>query len=143
MDDELDLGCFSMSLNVADLDRSLEFYAALGFRVIGGEERWRILSNGPTKIGLFEGVIDENTLTFNPGIAQEWDGPEGVTEAAGPGAGPGMPQPLPSFTDVREIERHLAEAGIAVTRSTSSDSGPDHITLVDPDGNQILIDQFF
>jgi catechol 2,3-dioxygenase-like lactoylglutathione lyase family enzyme len=143
MADPLDLGCFSMSLCVADLDRSLAFYEALGFSVIGGEDRWRILSNGPTKLGLFEEEIETNILTFNPGLEQDWPGQDGVTEAAGPGGAPGMPTPKADFTDVREIERRLVDAGIELTRRTTTESGPDHITLADPDGNQILIDQFF
>ena len=133
-DDALDLGCFSVSLAVQDLERSLRFYEALGFRVVGGDGPWRILANGSTKLGLFEGMFDKNVLTFNPGLAQSPD--------AQPGAD-GAPEPVAGFTDVREIERRLTEAGIDIERRTESDSGPDHLTLVDPDGNPVLIDQFF
>ncbi len=138
MADELDLGCFSMSLAVADLDRSVAFYEALGFEVLEPvpEMRYRILGNGPVKIGLFEGLIPENVLTFNPGIVQSW--PEGQDRDDA-----GMPRPPEGFTDVREIERRLVDAGLELTRGTETPQGPDHITLVDPDGNQILIDQFF
>lgn len=130
--DPLDLGLFSVSLRVSDLDASLAFYAALGFRELGGEGNWRIIGNGSTKLGLFAEHIDENILTFNPGMAQD-DEPEGD----------GLPEPLADFTDVREIERRITAAGIAVDRATETESGPDFILLTDPDGNQLMIDQFF
>ena len=88
---------------------------------------------------MFEG----NILTFNPGLAQDWPEQHGVTEAAGPGDGEGLPGPVEGFTDVRVIEQHLVDAGIEITRATETEAGPDHVMLVDPDGNQILIDQFF
>ena len=94
--DPLDLGLFSVSLRVADLDASLAFYAALGFRELGGEGTWRIIGNGSTKLGLFAEHIDENILTFNPGIAQDYEPEE-----------EGLPEPLPGFTDVREIAARL------------------------------------
>jgi catechol 2,3-dioxygenase-like lactoylglutathione lyase family enzyme len=143
MSEPLDLGCFSVSLNVADLQRSIDFYEKLGFEVLGGEGDYRILGNGPTKIGVFQGVIPENVLTFNPGLAQEWDEGDGATEAAGPSGEAGMPGQLDDFTDIREIERRLLDAGIELTRRTETGSGADHLTITDPDGNQILIDQFF
>jgi catechol 2,3-dioxygenase-like lactoylglutathione lyase family enzyme len=144
MGEPLDLGCFSVSLNVADLDRSIAFYEALGFEVVGGEGDYRILSNGTTKIGLFHGIFEGNILTFNPGLAQQWtdDAPSG-SPAPGPGDPAGIPGALSSFTDVREIERRLLASGIELTRRTETEAGADHLTLVDPDGNQILIDQFF
>ena len=143
MAEPLDLGCFSVSLAVSDLERSIDFYGALGFEVLGGEDRWRILGNGRTKIGLFEGLFEDNILTFNPGLSQDWADDPTALAAAGPDGGPGAPEPVEGFTDVREIERRLVDAGIEPTRRTETDAGPDHVTLVDPDGNQILIDQFF
>ena len=128
----LDLGLFSVSLKVADLDASLAFYAALGFRELGGEGAWRIIGNGSTKLGLFAEHLEDNILTFNPGMAQDYE-PEGE----------GLPDPLPDFTDVREIERRLADAGIALDRVTETEAGPDFILLKDPDGNQLMIDQFY
>jgi catechol 2,3-dioxygenase-like lactoylglutathione lyase family enzyme len=130
--DDLDLGCFSLSLPVADLDASLAFYAALGFAEIGGEGSWRIIGNGPTKIGLFAEHLDQPILTFNPGLAQEF------TPAA-----EGLPAPLEAFTDVREIERRLVAAGVPLEKGTESAEGPDHILLRDPDGNLVMFDQFF
>lgn len=130
--DPLDLGLFSLSLSVADLDASLAFYAALGFRELGGEDDWRIIGNGSTKLGLFAEHIEQNILTFNPGMAQDYE-PEGE----------GLPEPLPGFTDVREIERRVAAAGITVDRATETESGPDFLILTDPDGNQLMIDQFY
>lgn len=128
----LDLGLFSVSLRVSDLDASLAFYAALGFRELGGEGNWRIIGNGSTKLGLFAEHIEANILTFNPGMAQDYE-PEGE----------GLPEPLPDFTDVREIERRLAQAGITLDRTTETEAGPDFILLKDPDGNQLMIDQFY
>ena len=138
MAEPLDLGCFSVSLAVADLDRSLAFYEALGFEVVGGDGDYRILSNGLTKLGLFHGMFEGNILTFNPGLAQD----PSLVEPSG-GGDDRMPGQLDEFTDVRVVERRLRDAGIELTEGTESDSGPGHITLVDPDGNQILIDQFF
>ncbi len=132
MSEPLDLGCFSVSLSVADLDRSIAFYEALGFSVLGGEGDYRILGNGPTKIGLFQGMFEGNILTFNPGLPQD-PSPEEMADL----------KPVPDFTDVRVIEQRLVDAGIELTHPTESESGADHVALVDPDGNQILIDQFF
>ena len=112
----MQLGAFSISLAVSDLAASQAFYRKLGFEVTGGDdESWSILVNGSTVIGLFQGMFDRNILTFNPG----WSGPG---------------QEADSFTDVRELKEQLAAAG-------DSPSGPAHLTLVDPDGNPILIDQ--
>ena len=111
MSEPLDLGCFSVSLAVADLDRSVAFYEALGFEVLGGHDNYRILGNGPTKIGVFQGVFEGNILTFNPGLAQQWSDDESVTTHAGPEGEEGMPGQLSEFTDVREIEQRLLDAG--------------------------------
>lgn len=118
------LGAFSVSLAVKDLAASRAFYEKLGFASIAGDgEGWLILRNGPSTIGLFQGMFQGNLLTFNPG----WD-PDCNT--------------LEAFDDVREIQRHLKAAGIALTGETdASGTGVAHITLTDPDGNAILIDQ--
>ncbi len=123
----LDLGAFSMSLDVADLEASMAFYGRLGFEATHepeGEHRYVIMKNGETTIGLFEGVIEGNVLTFNPGLTNR------------------MAQ-LEDFTDVREIQQALTDAGVELTETVQTDQGPGHLTLVDPDGNAILIDQFF
>jgi catechol 2,3-dioxygenase-like lactoylglutathione lyase family enzyme len=126
--DGVNLGAFSISLSVADLDASRTFYERLGFEVTGGnaEEGWLILANGRAMIGLFHEIFDGNhILTFNPG----WD-QEGV-ESGGP------------FTDVREVQSTLLAAGVELVESTDPDgSGPAHIVLDDPDGNRVMIDQF-
>lgn len=119
------LGAFSISLAVKDIAASRAFYEKLGFNIFGGDQaqRWLIMKNGDTLIGLFEGMFENNLLTFNPG----WDS---------------NAQLLPEFDDVRAIQRHLQSQGIALTTAADeSGSGPAHLTLVDPDGNQILIDQ--
>ena len=119
------LGNFSVSLAVKDLEASQEFYAKLGFRPIGGEakQRWLILRNGTTTIGLFQGMFEKNTLTFNPG----WD-PDCKT--------------LPEFIDVRELQRRLKAAGVQpVKTADESTTGPESFVVLDPDGNPILVDQ--
>jgi lactoylglutathione lyase len=121
----MQLGAFSISLAVKDIAVSRAFYEKLGFVVFGGnqEQRWLILKNGSTLIGLFEGMFDKNMLTFNPG----WD-----SDA----------KELPEFDDVRVIQARLKEAAVALEQEADpSTSGPAYITLTDPDGNPILIDQ--
>ena len=122
---QMDLGSFSISLAVKDLSASKAFYRKLGFEVIAGheEQNWLILKNAGHVIGLFQGMFDKNILTFNPG----WD--QNGAEMSG-------------FTDVRDIQRALKEQGIKLTsEADESTSGPASLTLEDPDGNQILIDQ--
>jgi catechol 2,3-dioxygenase-like lactoylglutathione lyase family enzyme len=124
----MDLGAFSVSLAVKDLAVSRAFYEKLGFEVTGGDEEhnYLILVNRSTVIGLFQGMFEKNILTFNPGLA-----------------GVDMGQ-LEEFTDVREIQRVLKEEGVELTEEADeSTTGPGHISLLDPDGNPILIDQFF
>ena len=119
------LGAFSISLAVKDIQKSKEFYESLGFSKLGGDitQKWLILKNENAIIGLFEGMFENNIITFNPG----WD------ENA---------QNVATFDDVRVIQAHLAQCGIELTSETvQSKSGPAHITLTDPDGNPILIDQ--
>ncbi len=119
------LGAFSISLNVENLEKSRDFYRLLGFEDFGGnlEHGYLILKNGETIIGLFGGFIEQNALTFNPG----WD------QSA---------QNVDEFDDVREIQKRLKAAGVVLkVECDETTSGPAHITLVDPDGNSILIDQ--
>lgn len=119
------LGAFSMSLNVNDITVSKTFYENLGFHVFGGaiEQRYLIMKNGNALIGLFQGMFEKNILTFNPG----WD------EHA---------QTLADYDDVRVIQKSLLDKGIALsTAADEATTGPAYITLSDPDGNQILIDQ--
>lgn len=121
----MELGAFSVSLAVKDLAASRDFYEKLGFESVGGDpkQNWLILRNGDHVLGLFQDMIKENILTFNPG----WD-------QAG--------NELDSFTDVRDIQRDLKGHGIALSSEVDeSTSGPASVMLSDPDGNQILIDQ--
>ena len=121
----MELGSFSVSLAVQDLERSRAFYEKLGFTVAGGDadQNWLILANGDHKIGLFQGMFDKNMLTFNPGWTQ-------------------AKETLPEFTDVREIQSALIEGGVELQAKAEPDSdGPAHIMVTDPDGNPILIDQ--
>ncbi|UUV20685.1 VOC family protein [Paenimyroides aestuarii] len=119
------LGAFSISLAVKDIHQSKDFYEKLGFEYKGGniDQNWIILKNDNAVIGLFQGMFEGNILTFNPG----WDNDA---------------QNLESFDDVRTIQEHLKKQGIALTAEADHNtSGAAHITLIDPDGNQILIDQ--
>ncbi len=119
------LGAFSISLAVKDIHKSKDFYEKLGFTYKGGniEQNWIVLKNENAVIGLFQGMFEENIITFNPG----WDG---------------NAQNLEEFDDVRLIQEHLQNAKIKLTSEADSQSeGPAYITLTDPDGNNILIDQ--
>lgn len=121
----MELGTFSVSLAVKDLHASKAFYEKLGFAEFMGNssQNWLIMKNGPNVIGLFQGMFDKNLLTFNPG----WDS---------------NAKPLPTFTDVREIQRRLKAAGVSlVTEADESSTGPASLMVTDPDGNQILLDQ--
>ena len=119
--EKVELGQFSVSLSVKDMEVSLSFYDTLGFQVIDGghmnqgfpdgdNTKWRILKTGDAVIGLFQGMFEENIMTFNP-------------------------------KDVRAIQDHLKSNGIGLIKETENDEGPDSIMLIDPDGNQILMDQ--
>ena len=119
------LGAFSISLAVKDIEVSKVFYQKLGFVVVGGEQtqNWLIMRNGDHTIGLFQGMFNGNVLTFNPG----WDAKSNQTD---------------EFIDVRMIHQNLLAAGIEITDANlNNDKGPGHISMVDPDGNAILIDQ--
>jgi catechol 2,3-dioxygenase-like lactoylglutathione lyase family enzyme len=121
----MQLGTFSISLAVKDLEASRAFYEKLGFTEFAGDasQNWLILKNGEHVIGLFQGMFEKNILTFNPG----WD-----SNAA----------ELGSFTDVRELQRQLKAAGVELTtEADESTKGPASFALVDPDGNPILVDQ--
>jgi catechol 2,3-dioxygenase-like lactoylglutathione lyase family enzyme len=109
----MDLGNFSVSLAVKDIDKSLAFYETFGFEVVGGSraENWLILQRPGATIGLFQGMFDENIMTFNP-------------------------------LDVRSVQKELKAKGIKFALEVDEfGEGPGHATLEDPDGNQILLDQ--
>lgn len=121
----MELGNFSISLAVKDIEASKVFYEKLGFTVFMGEQsqNWLIMKNGDRIIGLFQGMFENNVLTFNPG----WD-----SDA----------QPVEKFTDVRELQRQLKASGLSMlTEADESSTGPASFMIVDPDGNTILVDQ--
>ena len=121
----MNLGNFSVSLAVKDIEASKVFYEKLGFTVFGGKQaqNWLIMKNGDQVIGLFQGMFDKNILTFNPG----WDS---------------NAQLLPEFTDVRELQRQLKERGVGmISEADEATSGPASFMIIDPDGNTILVDQ--
>ena len=119
------LGAFSVSLNVKDINKSKSFYENLGFQVFGGEinQNWLIMKNENCIIGLFQGMLEKNILTFNPGWNENAEN-------------------LESFTDIRELQKQLKVKGMNIlTEADESGEGPAHFTIEDPDGNQILVDQ--
>lgn len=118
------LGAFSVSLAVKNIEDSFAFYQKLGFTQVGGDvsQKWIILRNDSSIIGLFEGMFEHNILTFNPG----WDMDSNN---------------LDEFDDVRTIEKQLLKEGIDILRKTEQKEGPEHIVLQDPDGNVIMLDQ--
>ena len=121
----MELGAFSSSLAVRDIEASRQFYEKLGFTVFAGDQSqsWLILRNGDHVIGLFQGMFEKNMLTFNPG----WDQ---------------NARPLEQFTDVRELQRRLKAQGVPlVAEADESTTGPASFVVTDPDGNPILFDQ--
>ena len=121
----MDLGAFSISLAVKDIAASKEFYEKFGFEEFGGDasQNWLIMKNRDHVIGLFQGMFENNSLTFNPGWDQD-------------------AQQLDEYTDVRELQRQLKEQGVELlSEADESTSGPASFIVVDPDGNPILVDQ--
>ncbi len=121
----MELGNFSLSLSVKDIEASRAFYEKLGFKIFGGDasQGWLIMKSPSCVIGLFQGMFEKNTLTFNPG----WDA-EG--------------NKLENFTDVREIQKALKADGIEIlSEADEASNGPASCMVMDPDGNPILIDQ--
>ena len=121
----MELGTFSISLAVKDLQASQQFYEKFGFKPFAGNpaQNWLILKNGNHVIGLFQGMFEKNILTFNPG----WDS---------------NAQKLAAFTDVRELQRQLKAQGIQLmSEADESTTGPASFIAIDPDGNPILLDQ--
>lgn len=121
----MDLGAFSISLAVKDLQASKAFYEKFGFTTFGGDasQNWLILKNGDHVIGLFQGMFERNILTFNPG----WDS---------------NAQKLSTFTDVRDLQRQLKAQGVSLLQEADeTTTGPASFVAVDPDGNPILVDQ--
>ena len=120
----MQLGAFSISLAVKDLQVSKDFYRKLGFDDFGGadEHGFAIMKSGSTVIGLFQGMFEDNILTFNPGWTSD-------------------AQPFDPFDDVRDIKAKLKAAGIDVHQEQGGDEGPASFLVPDPDGNAILIDQ--
>lgn len=121
----MELGAFSVSLSVKDIEASKRFYEKLGFTVFAGDQsqNWLIVKNGSHAIGLFQGMFDKNILTFNPG----WN-----SDA----------QKLGQFTDVRELQRRLKARGVSLlSEADESSAGPASFMISDPDGNTILVDQ--
>lgn len=121
----MELGVFSISLAVKDIEASRAFYEKFGFSVFGGNaaQKWLILKNGDHVIGLFQGMFERNILTFNPG----WDS---------------NARKLESFTDIRELQRQLKAQGVKLQQEADeSTTGPASFVAEDPDGNPILFDQ--
>jgi len=121
----MDLGAFSVSLSVKDIEASKLFYEKQGFAVFAGDQwqNWLIMKNGEHAIGLFQGMFDKNILTFNPGWSSD-------------------AQQLSEYTDVRELQRQLKDRGVnMILEADESSAGPASFMIVDPDENTILVDQ--
>lgn len=121
----MNLGAFSVSLTVKNIDASSDFYQKLGFQPFAGEssQGWLMLRNGEHVLGLFQGMFEKNMMTFNPGWNQQCEVQD-------------------SFTDVRQLQQQLHEKGIATGAVIDEGiSGPGSFSITDPDGNTILIDQ--
>jgi catechol 2,3-dioxygenase-like lactoylglutathione lyase family enzyme len=121
----MQLGSFSVSLAVKDIAASRSFYEKLGFSVFAGDQgqNWLIMRNGPAVVGLFQGMFERNMLTFNPGWDQDCNTVEG-------------------FMDVRQIQERLKASGLQLSEEADpATSGPAFVSLIDPDGNPVLIDQ--
>lgn len=119
------LGAFSVSLSVKDIHKSKTFYENLGFQVFGGDitQNWLIMKNESCIIGLFQGMFEKNMLTFNPGWNENAEN-------------------LNSFTDIRDIQKDLKAKGIKIlSEADETSEGPASLTIEDPDGNPILLDQ--
>jgi lactoylglutathione lyase len=122
----MDLGAFSVCLAVKDIHASKAFYEKLGFVQRSGniDQNWVVLKNGVVVIGLFQGIFDKNIMTFSPG----WD--QDAKE-------------LKEYTDVRDIQKEIKKKGIVLNREANEGTrGPEHFILQDPDGNQIMFDQY-
>lgn len=121
----MELGAFSVSLAVKNIDASRAFYEKFGFKVIGGDasQNWLILRNNNHTIGLFQDMLEKNTLTFNPG----WDD---------------NAMQVDTFTDVRDLQRQLKSLGVELlVEADEKSSGPASFIAIDPDGNPVLVDQ--
>jgi predicted lactoylglutathione lyase len=121
----MELGNFSVSLAVKDIQASKAFYEKLDFKVVGGklEHNWIVLQNGSTTIGLFQGMFDKNIMTFNPGWTKD-------------------KETLKSFQDVRDLQRTLKARGLKLApEADETSTGPANFMLTDPDGNTLLFDQ--
>lgn len=121
----MELGAFSVSLAVKNIKTSKRFYEKLGFTVFAGDQsqNWLIMKNGDCTIGLFQGMFDNNILTFNP----SWNS---------------NAEPLEEFTDVRQLQRRLKDHGVDIISEADENSvGPASFMIADPDGNTILVDQ--
>ncbi len=121
----MELGAFSISLAVKDIEASRTFYEKFGFQIVAGDisENWLIMKNGETAIGLFQGMFEKNMLTFNPG----WNSDAGE---------------LDDYTDVRELQRSLKEQGVElISEADESTTGHAEFIAVDPDGNPIPVGQ--
>lgn len=119
------LGAFSVSLSVKDIHKSKAFYENLGFQTLGGDitQNWLIMKNEDTVIGLFQGMFEKNILTFNPGWNQHAEN-------------------LDAFTDIRDLQKQLKANGVKLlTEADETNEGPASLTMEDPDGNVILLDQ--
>lgn len=113
---EHNIETFSISLSVKDIAESKAFYEKLGFTQVTGAgsiaQKWMLMENGAAKVGLFQGMFPQNTITLNPSDAR---------------------------SIYKQITKEGLKATYAVGLDKSE--GPASFALTDPDGNPVLVDQ--
>jgi len=114
-DTPLYLGKHFIALNVKNIEVSQLFYSKLGFlcdpRFSDIRRNWIIMKNVDITIGLYQDVIPQNTITFNP---------ENIRELQ------------------KHLKNQGVKFILEADETTT---GPAHFLIVDPDGNPLFFDQ--
>ncbi|MDD4971318.1 MAG: hypothetical protein PHT07_17955 [Paludibacter sp.] len=122
----MELGAFSVSLSVSDLNASKVFYEKLGFESVSGGVNvdYLYMKKGNSIIGLFQDdILTGNCMTLNP----VWD--ENLHN-------------INKFKDYSKIRKSLSDKGIKIEKENSlQEPEADSFVITDPDGNRILIAQ--
>ena len=115
------LGQFSLSLAVKDMEASLTFYQNLGFTIIDGGH-------------MHEGFADTETTKWR--ILSHDSVVIGLFQGM-------FEHNIMTFNpkDVLALQADLKTKGIALTKEASPDEPMKFLTMTDPDGNQIMLDQ--
>jgi len=80
----MELGAFSISLAVKNLEASRKFYEKFGFKPFGGDpaQNWLILKNGDHVIGLFQGMFEKQRQLKAQGVKLVNEADESTTGPA-------------------------------------------------------------